>query len=277
MRILLAGDTHGNTTHVRYLIDVAVDQGCDRIFQLGDFGAWEHMSDGRQFMDKVANYARKNAILVYFLDGNHDKTSLLLEKYGNSPDHEGFLRVRNWIFYSPRGHRWVWDEVSFISLGGAYSVDKDYRIKVLEAQGSGKPERYWFPEEEMTDEDLARIILDNPGPVDVMLAHDKPRCSNPPWNRKDIPECWPNQDRLQMAVSLMTPAHFYHGHLHFLYAQDVDYGDLAGERRSLHVRGLAPDPSGGYPGYILPYSWHVFDTDDFKIDQIAKGGRYPWA
>ena len=43
MRILLAGDTHGNTTHVRYLIDVAVDQGCDRIFQLGDFGAWEHM------------------------------------------------------------------------------------------------------------------------------------------------------------------------------------------------------------------------------------------
>jgi len=108
------------------------------------------MSDGRQFMDKVANYARKNAILVYFLDGNHDKTSLLLEKYGNSPDHEGFLRVRNWILYSPRGHRWVWDEVSFISLGGAYSVDKDYRIKVLEAQGSGKPERYWFPEEEMT-------------------------------------------------------------------------------------------------------------------------------
>ncbi len=272
----MAGDVHGNTTHMRYLIDVARDQGCDRIFQLGDFGAWEHMSDGRQFMDKVANYARKNAVLVYFLDGNHDKTSLVLEKYGNSPDHEGFLQVRNWILYSPRGHRWTWDEVSFISLGGAYSVDKDYRVKVLEAQGSGKPERYWFPEEEMTDEDMAKILLDVT-PVDVMLAHDKPRCSVPTWNRKDIPECWPNQDRLQMAVKALTPAHFYHGHLHWLYAQDVDYGDLNGQRQSLHVRGLASEPGGGYRGYQLSYSWYVFDTDDFKIDQIATGGRYPWA
>lgn len=272
----MAGDVHGNTTHVRYLIDVAKDNDCDRIFQLGDFGAWEHQSDGVQYMDKVANYARKNQVMVYFLDGNHDKTSLVLQKYGNDPDDEGFLKVRNWIRYSPRGHRWTWDEVSFISLGGAYSVDKDYRIKVLEKQGSGKPERYWFPEEEMTDYDMAAILLDTT-PVDVMLAHDKPRCSVPPWNRKDIPECWPNQDRLQMAVATLTPAHFYHGHLHLLYQQDVDYGDLHGQRRKLHVRGLAPDPSGGYRGYRLEHSWHVFDTDDFKIDQIVTGGRYPWA
>jgi hypothetical protein len=214
--------------------------------------------------------------MVYFLDGNHDKTSLVLEKYSHHVDDEGFLIVRNWIRYSPRGHRWTWDEVNFISLGGAYSVDKDYRINVLEKQGSGLPERYWFPEEEMTDEDMAKILLD-PSPVDVMLAHDKPRCSVPQWNRKDIPECWPNQDRLQMAVKALTPAHFYHGHLHYLYVHNADYGDLEGQRRTVRVMGLASDPGGSYRGYRLPYSWHMFDTDDFKVDQIANGGRYPWA
>lgn len=272
----MAGDIHGNTTHMRYLVDVARDQDCDRIFQLGDFGAWEHMSDGVQFMDKVANYARKNQVMIYFLDGNHDKTSLLMQKYSDDPDDEGFLKVRDWIRYSPRGHRWTWDEVTFISLGGAYSVDKDYRVNVLEAQGSGKPERYWFPEEEMSDGYMS-VILRDTTPVDVMLAHDKPRSSSPPWNRKDIPNCWPNQDRLQMAVTALTPAHFYHGHLHFLYQQDVDYGDLNGQRRTVHVHGLASEPGGDYRGYQLSYSWHVFDTDDFKIDQIATGGRYPWA
>jgi len=209
----MAGDVHGNTTHVRYLIDVARNNDCDRIFQLGDFGAWEHMSDGVQFMDKVANYARKNQVMVYFLDGNHDKTSLLMQKYGDDPDDEGFLKVRNWIRYSPRGHRWIWDEVTFISLGGAYSVDKDWRVKVLEAQGSGKPERYWFPEEEMADEDMAKILLDIT-PVDVMLAHDNVVASIESFHRI-IP---PMDHRL---VSLLPLSHLLEQAVGLYYALDV--------------------------------------------------------
>lgn len=92
MRILMAGDTHGNQTHCRYLIDKAVDNNCDRVFILGDFGYWEHMTEGIHFLNKLNRYASVNDVQVYFLDGNHDKTSLLVKKYQDTDD-EGFLLV----------------------------------------------------------------------------------------------------------------------------------------------------------------------------------------
>lgn len=270
MRILLAGDTHGNTTHHRYLIDQAVANNCDRIFVLGDWGAWEHMPWGIEYVDRVDEYASKNNIMVYWLDGNHDKTSLVLEKYSSNVDDEGFLVMRSYIRYSPRGNRFTWGGVRFITLGGAYSVDKDHRIKVLEKAGSGEPQRYWFPEEEMSDEDMARILNEDSSIVDVILAHDKPRASNPAWNRKDIEECWPNQDRLQMAVRTLLPTHFFHGHLHY------GYEDMIGRTHRLpflrgmqwcKVTGINCDPSAAGRGYRISDSWQVFDTEDYLLDQ----------
>ncbi|UGQ10229.1 hypothetical protein LO772_25605 [Yinghuangia sp. ASG 101] len=36
MRILLVGDTHGDTGHVRRVLDAAARTGVERVFQLGD-------------------------------------------------------------------------------------------------------------------------------------------------------------------------------------------------------------------------------------------------
>ena len=267
MRILMAGDTHGNQTHCRYLIDKAVDNDCDRIFVLGDFGFWEHMTEGLRFNDKLNRYATKNNMPVYFLDGNHDKTSLILKKYSDQVDEEGFLLVRPMIRYAGRGHRWTWGGIRFISLGGAYSVDKDYRLE-REAK-TRKPETLWFPEEEMSDEDMT-MILENTDMVHVMLAHDKPRGSNPGWNRKDWEDCFPNQDRLQRAVRALTPLQFWHGHLHRRYTQDMDYSDLSSNRRYVTVQGLNADAEAGqsYPDgrYTSSQSWEVLDTDELLLD-----------
>src|SRR6185369_902489 len=204
VRILFAGDCHGATDHVKALINEAGKRECDRIFVLGDFGYWEHMADGVKFLDKVSAFAIKRGISVYFLDGNHDKTSLLLEKYADEPNDEGFLTVRGRLFYAPRGHQWTWDGVSFIALGGAYSVDKQWRLD-QERKGKRKGGTLWFPEEEMTDEDMLNI-LGTVSRVDVMLAHDKPFDSKPKWNRKTFEECAPNQLRLQWAVDALKPS-----------------------------------------------------------------------
>jgi len=268
MKLLMAGDTHGNQTHCRYLIDKAVQNECDRVFVLGDFGYWEHTQSGVKFLKKLNRYATTNNMPVYFLDGNHDKISRLLKKYQETDD-EGFVLVRPMIRYAGRGHRWSWGGIRFISLGGAYSVDKDWRLE-REAH-TKKPETLWFPEEEMSDEDMTKI-LENTESVHVMLAHDKPRGSNPGWNRKDFNECFPNQDRLQRAVRTLQPLQYWHGHLHRWYQCDMDYSDLEGNHRHCQVQGLQADPEAGVHyldmRYATTQSWQVLDTDELLLEMV---------
>src|SRR4051812_6589522 len=96
----------------------------------------------------------------------------------------------------------------FVALGGAYSVDKQWRVN--EERKRRAPGTLWFPEEEMTDTEFYRHLA-GPSPVDVLLAHDKPRAANPDWNRKDLPECWPNQDRIQAAAVTLKSKLLVHG------------------------------------------------------------------
>jgi calcineurin-like phosphoesterase family protein len=263
VKILIAGDTHGDLGQLQYLVKEAKKRGCDRVFVLGDFGYWEHAPEGRQFLDRLDTYANLNNIHVYFCDGNHDKTSLLLKKYSGNEDPEGFLLVRPYVHYAGRGHRWTWDHVAFIALGGAYSVDKAYRLE-LEASKETKYKAgdLWFPEEEMSDEDMAKILLDST-PVDIIVAHDKPRGSNPGWNRKGWIECLPNQDRLQLAVQALSPQLYFHGHLHWWYKEEMRHSTLDGTVMETTVYGLSCEPaSNQWPGYERQHSWHVLDTLD---------------
>lgn len=267
MRILLAGDTHGYIGHCQYLIRTALAKECDLVFILGDFGYWEHQTTGVKFLDQLNEYASSLGMTVYFLDGNHDKTSLLMEKYGDFRNEEGFVIVRPDVLYAPRGHRWAWDHVRFIALGGAYSVDKDWRLQEEELYPGkyGGAETLWFPEEEMTDEDMD-LFLEDTTKVDIVLAHDKPRASNPKWNRKDYLECLPNQDRLQRAVRVLQPKSFFHGHLHFFYTDEIWYGTegLVKQMATTKVMGLLCNPEAGEPGLYVnkTLSWQVLDTAD---------------
>ena len=236
------------------------------MFVLGDFGFWEHRREGVRFLDALDKDATARGVDVYFLDGNHDKTSLLMEKYGDQRNEENFVIVRPHVLYAPRGHRWTWDHgVTFIALGGAYSVDKDWRLDQEERFPGryGGPKSLWFPEEEMSDEDMEAILDADPSQVDIMLAHDKPRSSSPRWNRKDLLECIPNQDRLQRAMRRLRPKAFFHGHLHYFYTDEVWYGhdgptqDMA----TTKVMGLLCNPDAGDLNYVnKTLSWQVLDT-----------------
>lgn len=275
-QLLIAGDVHGNTDHAKATIDKARLNGCHKVFFLGDFGAWEHFDSGIRYFDAVEEHARVRGMPVYFLDGNHDKTSLLLDKYGDQADDEGFLICRPHLRYAPRGHRWTWEGKKFIALGGAYSVDKDYRLALEQHEGRG-PGRQWFPEEEMTDEEIDRILLTGLNamgvPVDIMLTHDKPRASNPRWNRKDLPECWPNQDRIQRAVQVLKPDLLFHGHLHYRYKDIIEAGDGA----FTEVVGLDADPWTAEERrgrrYNPEHSWKILDLGDWPSKEEEPDDR----
>lgn len=291
MEILIAGDTHGNLPHAQYLVKTAKEHDVDRILQLGDFGYWPHYVAGQHYLDQLNQYCNILNVVFYWIDGNHDKTSRIYQDYGPgdgtlAPEHldaEGFVKVREYVRYAPRGHRWAWDGCKFVAFGGAYSVDKQDRLD-REARKERSSDYtvggrrsfagdQWFPEEEMSDEDMARF-LEFPGPVDVIVAHDKPRNSNPGWNRKDYLECLPNQDRLALAIKTLDPAFFFHGHLHYAYEDIVLHGHGDLDVHATRVIGLHcdPDAAEGYRGYRIDDSWRIFDTEDARtVDRSITG------
>ncbi|MRH90315.1 hypothetical protein GFY24_23225 [Nocardia sp. SYP-A9097] len=266
--VLIVGDVHGNTEHALTVLRVAVREGCSKVFAVGDFGAWEHMASGRRYFDVVNRAAKRAGVTVYFLDGNHDKSSLLVEKYGDQRDEEGFLVCRKFVRYAPRGHRWTWEGTTFAAFGGARSTDKGWRLarearkeeQAVERRGYGSNRRpltagtLWFPEEEMTDDEVESLLAEHDSPVDVLLTHDKPRASQPKFNRKNKPECFPNQDRVQRVVERLRPAVHFHGHLHYRYTETIP----AGPDHWTRVEGLAADPDASHhPAYTPEHSWSV--------------------
>ncbi|WP_067531341.1 metallophosphoesterase family protein [Nocardia crassostreae] len=266
--VLIVGDFHGNTSHALAMVRVAARENCARMFSAGDFGAWEHTPSGRRYFDVVNRAAKKAGVTAYFLDGNHDKSSLLHELYDERRDDEGFLLCRKFVRYAPRGHRWTWEGTDFAAFGGARSTDKGWRL-AREARKEEQAERrrrygsarrpstagtLWFPEEEMTDEELDALLIADSSPVDVLLTHDKPRATEPKVNRKDRPECFPNQDRVQLLVETLQPSLHFHGHLHYRYTETI----ACGGDRWTRVEGLAADPeASSHPAYRPEQSWMV--------------------
>lgn len=283
-KIILAGDTHGDSNHVKSLLERARDAGAAVVFVLGDFGIWDHHDRGH-FTDTVSKLANRYQIPVCFLPGNHDNYDLLFEWETEKPvTADGFYEIKPGLFYSARGHRFTWNGVRFLSLGGAYSVDKDWRVHEDEArlrraemrQENGgvldRADRYrlrtgqyqWWSQEEISEQEMRDAMKG--GPVDVMLAHDKPRGAQPDWNRKDLEECWPNQQKLQSVVDAVLPQLYIHGHLHYAYR---DYLSPTGTV----VQGLDCDPgasrSSGGSGKANQ-SW-VLMTLGVQINNVEQG------
>jgi hypothetical protein len=247
--ILVAGDLHGDPVHTAYIFERAINRDVQAIVQVGDFGYWEHHPDGVGFLDHCSELAVNNDMPLYWIDGNHECFDMLFKLYGpggerHKPTPEGFWEIRPGVFYIPRGTRWIWSDVHLMGLGGAYSVDKSYRLeqteKRLRAERSkneyrrraGKPERpidparwaYWWPQEELTNDDI-QVALADSTPIDILFTHDKPLASNPQWNRKAFIECLPNQVQIQTVVRTLHPRLLIHGHLHFRYSDQIRCGD----------------------------------------------------
>ena len=71
-RVLIAGDTHGNTSWVETLARKAAEQGCPIIIQVGDFGYFPDHPGGPRFLTAVDTACAVNGVELWFIDGNHD-------------------------------------------------------------------------------------------------------------------------------------------------------------------------------------------------------------
>lgn len=235
MRILIAGDTHGNAQWCNLLSTKALELNCERIFVVGDFGFWPGPG-GMRFLDYVQQIAEDDGIPWDWLDGNHEWHDAL-DPYRSA---DKPWEMRPGITYYPRGHRFEWDGVRVMSLGGAWSIDKDSRT----------PHVSWWPQEELTVGDVMRA-LDGPE-VDLLLTHDMPNASEAisALGFQMHPGGASNRMGVSTVMEALKPKMLIHGHMHRAY--DVQVGPT-------RVMGLDCDG-------VLYKSWYVYDTDVHHIN-----------
>lgn len=250
-KIMFLGDTHGNGRWFEFACQVAEEYGCDTIMQLGDFGYWEHHQQGSDFLTHVQECLVKHNLYCVWVDGNHENHPLLRHLYGPGGEHhnlspEGWWTIRPHLFHAWRGCRWSWDGKTFLALGGAFSIDKQWRKESQEHQleyataahvndpdwhAWARKEALWWPEETITEEDVERCI--NPGGlVDIMVTHDTPLLTQNMLNgyrenKMKWPETEVNRHLLQKVVNEVRPHMLVHGHWHHPNDEEIHfrYGD----------------------------------------------------
>jgi Icc-related predicted phosphoesterase len=255
MNILVIGDTHGNTSAIcNVAIPTARKRDCKLIIQVGDFGYWEHQEAGKKFLNKVSKALVRENMVMYWIDGNHENHPLLWQSYHPSGPY-GLMMIRPNLYYVPRGTVFKIEDVTCLGLGGAFSIDRDWRIN--EELYAGKPETLWWPTEMITFEQakLARENARDLGPIDLMFTHDCPTGTDIPGiHSKDkwiYPETWLNRDLLREVFDDVQPKMLIHGHYHVRYTDKLPLKPKVGDGDLLEwdycrVDGLSNDGRDGF-------------------------------
>jgi len=229
VRVLLAGDWHGNREWAASCFSAAAGCGADVMLQLGDFGLWPGRED--EWLDHVDVLAGASGVPFVWIDGNHENHAALRRWRAVGPAGDGLVPMRRHVSWAPRGTRWAWAGVRFGALGGAVSIDRFLR----------RPGVNWWSEEVPTQADVDRLGDDR---LDVLVSHAAPSTGHVPPARlvaalerlpaDIVADLRAVRDLLDQAVDRTRPRLVVHGHYH------VRRSGSAGET---HVEGLAHDKS----------------------------------
>ena len=243
MRILMAGDPHGDRTNVSMLLDVAVLTDCTKIMFLGDFGYFEHIPQNPSFVTAISVEAVRVNVEIHFIKGNHDNHEMLNRLYG---EHGSVKEIAKMVYYHPNCEVWEWDGVVFGAIGGAVSIDKNKRT----------PGHTWWHNEEISNVDLRKC--EEMGNVDVLLSHDCPLTGNVEdyCDFRADALFMGHRRKLQHVVEVVKPKLLFHGHFHVRYEGTANYTVDEGDVVWFPIIGL-------FHNYDYRKQSYVFDTEEF--------------
>lgn len=166
--LFILGDIHGNMTDLKQAVRHIPPNS--PIILLGDAGI---NYDGAHHDRYVKQTMAAMPYLFYMVHGNHEERPSNIPSYKELPVHKNTMWVEdqypNLFFlndgeYSIAGH-------SVLVLGGAYSVDKHYRL----ARGAK-----WFPSEQMSMGKQQEMLNLTAGKsYDIVLSHTCPYNARP--------------------------------------------------------------------------------------------------
>lgn len=232
-KIALSGDWHGAGAWAYHQLWAFNRKGIKHVFQVGDFGLWRG-SAGNKFLVQVQAACLEFDITLYVTLGNHEDYDLYEELQNSSlVDDEGIVWITPNIAILPRPFLFEIGNKKVASLGGAPSIDKDWRT----------PHVDWWPQEMFTEEMLTTAR--GYGKVDIVIAHDAPSRGskavediilyNPQgWNREALNYAAEGRYRMDEAIVALEPSLWFHGHYH---VADQGYGHNGCVVSSLHMNG----------------------------------------
>lgn len=169
---VVTGDTHGkvfNRIYNNYLLEKDTD-----LIILGDVGLNFYLNDRDKKEKKRVNGLDIN---IYALRGNHEcrpEYLKTIEKVWND-------KVNNYVYREPEfprinylidGEIYQFGDYSALAIGGAYSVDKYYRLEHAVGDWCG-----WWEDEQLSAQEQENILKqlekDKPS-VDFILSHTCP-------------------------------------------------------------------------------------------------------
>lgn len=166
--IYITGDTHRDFQRVRQFCNLEHTTQKDILIILGDAGI-NYIGDGLD--DRCKNELKELPITLFCVHGNHERRPSTLKGYKLSKFHGGLVyeekRYPN-ILFAKDGEVYDFDGNKCIVIGGAYSVDKYYRL----SKGY-----LWFADEQPSDETKQQVEskLETVGrKIDIILSHTCP-------------------------------------------------------------------------------------------------------
>ena len=173
MNVYLTGDTHGRFERIACLCRDNHTTLGDVLIILGDAGV-NYYLDHRD--EKLKRYIDTMPVTLLCIHGNHEArpTAALgyeeAERFGArvmvQPEHPNLLFALDGEVYELAGR-------SCIAIGGAYSIDKEYRL----LRGAA-----WWPDEQPNAEIKRRVegsLASRGWQVDVVLSHTTPLSYEP--------------------------------------------------------------------------------------------------
>lgn len=206
LRVAVAGDWHANTDYARRAILHASKRGADVLVHVGDFG---YLFTPAYLNTLTATLERCDMTLL-FVDGNHEDFDFLLAQPLND---DGVRPLSSRIAHLPRGFSWTWGSEKWLALGGAHSVDRQWRNAGSE---------WWFQETlKQSDVEKASAV----GKVDHLVCHDVPwKAELPGVSREgglrmgipavDLDASEVNRKMVQEVVDATQPSQVWCGHYH---------------------------------------------------------------
>ena len=166
--VYLTGDTHGDFRRIKQFCFKVTPTLDDTLIILGD-ASFNYYANYRD--EKAKIYASKLPITFFCTHGNHERRPTTIPTYIEKEYHGGtvwFEEAYPNILFAKDGEIYDFDGKKCIVIGGAYSVDKFYRLTMGWS---------WFSDEQpspeikrQVEEQLASVDYK----VDVVLSHTCP-------------------------------------------------------------------------------------------------------
>lgn len=166
--IYITGDTHGDFSRISLFCYIAKTTKEDILIILGDAGINYYLNKRD---DKLKEKLEQLPITLFCIKGNHEKYPENIEGYKIKDWNKGSVFYQETypsILFAKDGEIYNLNNNKTLVIGGAYSVDKFYRLN----KGYS-----WFDDEQPSEkvkEDVIKNLEANDWIVDTVLSHTCP-------------------------------------------------------------------------------------------------------